>query len=122
MPHHDDGGSVEWFLKVLVGEDANAMMCDSAVKDGKDVSRVCVEINPTETIRIKADGRRMPHRSNLLQENQISYLCQAVQQIVRVVQRPLFAALAVLAVAVVLLPLEGVLLLPLRAAVEEPIV
>ena len=116
-------------MKVLVGEDANAMMddsdggwCDSAAKNGKDVSRVCVEINPTETIRIKADGRRMPHRSNLLQENQISYLCQAVQQIVRVIQRPLFAALAVLAVAVVLLPLEGVLLLPLRAAVEEPIV
>jgi len=23
MPHHDDGGCVEWFLKVLVGEDAN---------------------------------------------------------------------------------------------------
>ena len=21
MPHHDDGGCVEWFLKVLVGED-----------------------------------------------------------------------------------------------------
>ena len=23
MPHHDDGGCVEWFLKILVGEDAN---------------------------------------------------------------------------------------------------
>lgn len=55
----------------------------------------------------------------------ISYLCQAVQQIVRVIKRPLLAALAVLAVAVVLLlPLEGVIPLPpLRVAVvEEPIV
>ena len=55
MPHHDDGGCVEWFLKVLVGEDANfghfamaeegtnGWLIRAERESGEEVSQLCVE-------------------------------------------------------------------------------